>query len=318
MTPLSGFLSGVGALVFLANAAVPIHAQSAPPTRAPMEKRVEDAAASMAKNPRMRSLTPEQRRALVEFVTGNLVFVMAHEFGHTLISEMGLPVLGKEEDAADSFATIMALKMGTSFSQRVLMDAAMGWFMSDKRDRKEHVSLAFYDEHGLDKQRAYSVVCLMVGSDPEKFKALADEAKLPEDRQATCAGDFSNASWSWEQVLKPHMRSPDQPKTEISVAYLDGGPKYEPIREAAQSMNLLEVLAERASDVYAWRKPFHLEMRSCGEPNAHWDLDKREIFVCYELAEEFAQLYRQYGINPTAAKKPAHTAKPKASKAAAR
>jgi len=43
--------------------------------------------------------------------------------------------------------------------------------------------------------------------------------KLPEGRQTTCRGDFSNASWSWEQVLKPHLRKRDDPKTKIEVNY---------------------------------------------------------------------------------------------------
>ena len=35
----------------------------------------------------------------------------------------------------------------------------------------------------MNLQRAYQIVCFMVGSDPEKYKELADETKLPEDRQ---------------------------------------------------------------------------------------------------------------------------------------
>jgi hypothetical protein len=132
-------------------------------------------------------------------------------------------VLGPEEDAADGFAAIIGLKMGTAMSQGVLIEAAKGWFYSDRRDSREGNKIAFYDEHGIDKQRAYNVVCLMVGSDPEKFKDLAEATKLPEERQATCVGDYSNASWSWDTVLKPHRRAPDQPKTTIGISYRGEG-----------------------------------------------------------------------------------------------
>jgi hypothetical protein len=47
----------------------------------------------------------------------------------------------------------------------------------------------------------------MVGSDPDKFADLADETGLPTERQETCVGDYSDASWSWDVALKPH-RSP--------------------------------------------------------------------------------------------------------------
>jgi hypothetical protein len=213
------------------------------------------------------------------------------------------PVLGPEEDAADGFAAIIGLKMGTAMSQGVLIEAAKGWFYSDRRDSREGNKIAFYDEHGIDKQRAYNVVCLMVGSDPEKFKDLAEATKLPEERQATCVGDYSNASWSWDTVLKPHRRAPDQPKTTIGISYREGKGRLAVFADAFQHVRILETVAERASDSFAWRAPFALEMQSCGESNAHWDISVRKIIVCYEIADEFAQLYLDYGEEHEAAKR---------------
>jgi hypothetical protein len=42
-------------------------------------------------------------------------------------------------------------------------------------------------------------------------------------------------------------------------------------------------------------------MQSCGESNAHWDISVRKIIVCYEIADEFAQLYLDYGEEREAA-----------------
>ena len=64
--------------------------------------------------------------------------------------------------------------------------AAQGWFLNDRRDQQTGEKPPYYDEHNLSQQRAYQILCLMVGSDPNKFKGLADEMKLPESRQATC------------------------------------------------------------------------------------------------------------------------------------
>ena len=36
-------------------------------------------------------------------------------------------------------------------------------------------------------------------------------------------------------------------------------------------------------------------MASCGEINAKWQAGNRKTFLCYELAQDFAQLYRDYG-----------------------
>jgi hypothetical protein len=244
-------------------------------------------------DPRFKQLTADKRKALVEFVTGNTLFVVLHEMGHVVISEMGLPVLGREEDAADSFATVTALTMKSEFSERVLIEAAKGWYLSDRRDKKEGNKMAFYDEHGVDLQRAYNVVCLMVGSDPEKFKKLADEAQLPEERQGTCVGDYSNASWSWDTLLKPHRRSAGQPKTKLTVRYLDEK-KAAPYAGVLRHMGLLEAVADHAANDFRWRAPFTLEARSCEDSNAEWNLATRTLTFCYEIARDFGQLFLGY------------------------
>jgi hypothetical protein len=270
----------------------PALSQTAPATSV-LEAKVTEAVQMLADEPRFKGLSEQERRDRIEFVSGNVLFALVHEVGHMLIAEMGLPVLGREEDAADAFATITGLKIGDAFSDRVLTASARGWFLSDLRNRKENIKTVFYDEHGLDKQRAYNIVCLMVGSDPEKFAQLATMTKLPEDRQGSCQGDFSNASWSWEKALAPHIRKPDQPKTTIAVAYKDG-PKYEIFSRGFRRMMILETVADHLADRYVWRRPINLEMSTCNEPAAHWDLQTQKITVCYELAADFAQLFRDY------------------------
>ena len=47
-----------------------------------------------------------------------------------------------------------------------------------------------------------------------------------------------------------------------------------------------------------WPKPFTLEAQSCGYPNARWDFQAHKLLVCYELAADFADLYREYGTTP--------------------
>src|SRR3954469_19429870 len=176
---------------------------------------IDEAVKAIGDLPRLKKLSQEAKRQLVEFVLGNTLFVLAHEMGHGLINEMNMPVLGREEDAADSFAITTALKIGTVVSERVLIEAAKGLVLSTKRAKKEGDAPAFYDEHGLDPQRAYNVVCFMVGSNPEKYKQLATDTKLPEERQESCKYDYKNAAWSWDEMLKTHLRAPDQPKVEI-------------------------------------------------------------------------------------------------------
>ena len=264
-------------------------------TRSELEQRVLDIANMFQNDPRYnKGKTPKQIKDGVEFVTGNVLFVLGHETAHALISEFGIPVLGREEDAADALATIVSIKMASSFADRVVINAARGWFLADQRDRKEGMPATFYDEHGMDLQRAYNIVCLLVGGQPEKFADLATEVKLPEERQGTCQGDFSNASWSWEQVLKPHMRKPGDPKTQIAVNYADPG-EYATLAELGRKLQILEAVAEWLSEDFTWKRPITLEMQQCGQPGARWELDTKKLIVCYEIIREFVQLHRGYG-----------------------
>jgi hypothetical protein len=148
-----------------------------------------------------------QQRDLTEFVVGNMLFVGFHEMGHALADQFHLPTLGRAEDAADSFATIALLDAGSEFSINVLVQAARGLFLSDRRDRKQGEELDFSDAHGLDRQRAYQIICLMVGSDQEQFKELADWVRMPRDRQRTCANDYEDAKYAWHSLLESHRRA---------------------------------------------------------------------------------------------------------------
>jgi hypothetical protein len=279
-------------------AGTPAFAQSSPNETDLFQARIKDAARNFASRPAFKNLSAADREKLMDFVVGNMLFVILHELGHAAITEMGLPVLGRPEDAADSFAAVGLIRIGSTFTHRVLADAARGWFLSDRRDQDTDETVAFYDEHGLDQQRAYQIVCFMVGSDEEKYKDLAEETKLPKGRQDTCAGDFSNAAYSWDLVLKPNVRTPDQPEADITVSYGEAKGSLEPIANALKSIKLLEAVAVHTAEAFVWPTPFKLEAQSCGFPNARWDLKEHKLFVCYELAADFADLYRGYGAKP--------------------
>jgi len=271
----------------------------AQPTPADFEKfrtRIHDAVQVLGNHSQLKGVPPNRRQQLAEFVSGNMLFVLLHELGHTTVGELDLPVLGREEDAADSFASLTLIHIKSEFSEHVLAEAAKGWFMADRRDKKEGEPVLYYDEHGLNQQRAYQVVCYMVGADPIRFKDLAAETKLPKDRQQSCSEDYQKAAKSWGAVLQPHVRAADQPKTKIDVVYGDAKGKLEIAAQMARSIRLLDGVAAQSSELVVWPAPFSLEMQTCGSANANWVPSTHKLTVCYELAEDFAELYRDYGI----------------------
>src|ERR1700681_3418729 len=166
--------------------------------------------------------SPQNPRDKADFVIGNMLFVGFHEMGHVLADQFHLPTLGRAEDAADSFATIALLDAGSEFSVNVLVQAARGLFLSDRRDRKQGEEFDFSDAHGLDRQRAFQIVCLMVGSDKEQFKDLADWARMRQNRRRSCAADYESAKFAWRSLLESHQHSDGQPTAAIEVAYQAG------------------------------------------------------------------------------------------------
>jgi hypothetical protein len=106
------------------------------------------------------------------------------------------------------------------------------------------------------------------------------------------SGDYSNAAYSWDLVLKPHRRATDQSRTNIDVIYGPADGRTTTAQQVARSIQLLETVAEHAADEFTWPSPFTLEMQSCGYPNAHWDLPTHKLTLCCELAPEFADLCR--------------------------
>ena len=258
--------------------------------------RIQDAVRTFGNHPRFKDIPPERRQEIAEFVSGNMLFVLLHELAHTAVTELNLPVLGRKEDAADSFAALTLINIKSTFSDRVLTEAAKGWFMADRRDRKEREPVVYYDEHGLNQQRAFQIVCYMVGADPVRFKDLAAETKLPKDRQESCAEDYRDAAKSWGMVLKPHLRAPDQPETKIDVVYGEASGRFEITAQMSRSIKLLEPVAARSAELVTWPAPFSLEMQTCGFVNARWVPATRKLTLCYELAADFVDLYREYGI----------------------
>ena len=284
---------GWAALALLALGSGPLSANTAPPGKQAFAERVAETESALVEHePSLQEFAPDKRKRLIEFVIGNLLFVSTHELGHGLLAEFELPNLAHDEDAADNFAILTTLKVGTDFSDNVLIKAVKGWYLADIRDKSTGEKPEYYDAHGLNLQRAYQIVCMMVGSHPEKFRELADSAQMPEDRQASCKTDFSFAAWSWETLLKPHLRPLDQPKQKIELTYGDATGKLGVYARAFRKIRFLESLAEHIGERYAWPRPFAMEMVECGEVGANWH--SRKLRICYELALEFADLYRDY------------------------
>ena len=62
-------------------------AQSAPPEPGPFPARVKEVARGLRDHPRLKELTEQEREEAVEFVVGNMLFVLLHELAHTAVAD---------------------------------------------------------------------------------------------------------------------------------------------------------------------------------------------------------------------------------------
>ena len=69
-------------------------------------------------------LSKIQRAEVDRFAINNGRVVIYHEMAHMLIDQLRLPVLGREEDAADNMATWFLLNLRNADADQALADAA--------------------------------------------------------------------------------------------------------------------------------------------------------------------------------------------------
>jgi hypothetical protein len=135
-------------------------------------------------------------------VTNATTFVFYHELGHALVDAYDLPITGREEDAVDQLSVLL-LADGTPEGEQMVLDAAVSF---SKQASGELDELAFADEHSLDQQRYYNIICLLYGQDEEKFASLVKDGTLPGSRAQGCSDEYTRVDKAWDVLLAPYTK----------------------------------------------------------------------------------------------------------------
>lgn len=233
--------------------------------------------------------TGDQLSEAMDVAMHDALFTLYHESGHLLIDELNLPVLGREEDAADALAIIQILKNTPDKTEvgRTLNDVADEWYYSSLRTTP--ADLTAYDRHSLDIQRANAMVCLMVGADPDTFTRKAEDRGLDADDRDDCADDYDKTLASWNAVLAPHLAKKPGPEIKVSYGPADDD-HLQRFADVLQSRHILERVAERLRTTYALPKGLSIVAKECDTANSYYLEDEHEILYCYELANDIYDL----------------------------
>jgi hypothetical protein len=142
----------------------------------------------------------------MDAMVGQFFYVFAHEMGHAMFDVLGVPVFGREEDAADNFATYVMLRFGDEEARALISGAA---YSHKKYVQGTQVTVplaAFSDAHGAAAQRFYNLLCTAYGSDSTRFADFVENDYLPKSRAGSCKREYdTTTAFAFRELISPHV-----------------------------------------------------------------------------------------------------------------
>ncbi len=150
-------------------------------------------------------------------VFGLIAQAFLHETGHALFDLLDVPVLGREEDAADQFAALVLLELPPA-QARAVVDDITRLFRSLAADGPPQAAL-LADDHGLPLQRLTNLLCLAYGADRRAFGYLVAGGALPRPRADLCEAEYGLALSALHTLFRRHLRGERLERARVRRAF---------------------------------------------------------------------------------------------------
>jgi hypothetical protein len=152
----------------------------------------------------------KSKEDLGDKVGGALTFAFIHELGHCLIDVLKLPSTGREEDAVDQLSTFVLVALKGEEGERMAISGALSWGIQYERLAKSgktaaELDMLWADEHSMDGQRFYNILCWVFGHNPNKYMAMVNNP-LPEARAQRCPLEYNRLATAWLSLLRPYLK----------------------------------------------------------------------------------------------------------------
>jgi hypothetical protein len=128
-----------------------------------------------------------------------------HETGHAVFDMLQIPVLGREEDAADQFSAFIMLKLDKDEARRMILGSAYMYKLYMPGPQVTVPIKAFSDEHSVPAQRMFNILCLAYGADQKLFTDVVDKGFLPKERAESCAIEYDDIAFALTKLIGPHI-----------------------------------------------------------------------------------------------------------------
>lgn len=139
-------------------------------------------------------------------IVGAILDTLFHEAGHAVFDLLKIPIVGREEDAADFFSAFMLLQFPEEDAHRLIQ--GVGFMMaSEARDAlRQQMPLKTYAKvHGLPAQRYYNLLCMGYGAYPATFRQAISRGLLPMERAEGCAEEYATFKFAFARLILPHV-----------------------------------------------------------------------------------------------------------------
>ncbi|MBK3731957.1 hypothetical protein GAY29_02375 [Azospirillum brasilense] len=138
------------------------------------------------------------------YIVGPFLEVVLHELAHAIFDLKKVPILGREEDAADQIAAYTLLQLGKDEARRVIASVAV-MYASEAKEAPTELK-DFANEHSLPAQRFYNLMCISYGSDRKSFGDFVEKGYLPTERAELCEEEYRQVKFAYEKLVAPHLR----------------------------------------------------------------------------------------------------------------
>ena len=145
---------------------------------------------------------------------GPFIDVFLHEVGHAMFDLLKVPLLGREEDAADQVAAYLVLQLPKEQTRGLVLGNAYSYASELKVRRARDLSkrrfevgrqIAFADEHGTPAQRLYNLLCVAYGSNARLFADVVEKGYLPKERAEGCPDEYKQIDFAYRRLISPHI-----------------------------------------------------------------------------------------------------------------
>jgi len=141
----------------------------------------------------------------VDALAGPLLDTILHEVAHAMFDMLRVPVLGREEEAADQVATYIMLRLGKVEARRLIAGAAYAYKTEAEAAKTSSGIKQFAGAHSTPAQRYYNLLCLAYGADPQLFGDIVEKGHLPKERAEDCKEEYEQIAYAFQQLIDPHL-----------------------------------------------------------------------------------------------------------------